>query len=458
MKLLVSGLATAALGVPLALSTMTGAALPAAGASGQLGASRATAVAATTAARTTTTTSAAARPADDAHRWVNAWQGSPVGGGTIPGASCPADKGLADQTVRNVVNVTAGGDRVRVRVTNAFGTKPLRVGAATVALAGHGAARRSGSSHALRFGGRGSVLVAAGGEALSDPVRMKVKARQNLDLSVYLPEATGPATQHWDAQQDNYLAAGNQVGDAGAADFSTTISCWMFVDGVDVRPAKRVAGTVVTLGDSITDGYLSTNNANHRYPDYLARRLDRRHGRTLAVSNAGISGNDLLTFRTDLDFGVVFGAPAPARLARDVLTQAGARSVILLEGINDIGAFSARASDLIQADQQIVAQAHAAGLEVYGATLPPFGGSNGQYGGDYGTPAGERQRQELNDWIRTSGEFDAVFDFDRALRDPQQKDRMRPVYDSGDHLHPGDAGYRKMAETVRLPVLLRGAR
>lgn len=444
MKRFVSGLATAAVGVPLALSTLTGP--PPAASAASASASVTTA---------SSTASAATRPGA---RWVNTWQGSPVGGGTIAGSACPADKGLDHQTVRNVVHVSAGGDRVRVRLTNAFGTKPLQVGAASVAVAGAGAATKTGSSRALRFGGSTSVLVAAGGDALSDPVSMKVRAQQNLDVSVYLPSATGPATQHWDAQQDNYLASGNQVSDPGAGDFATTISCWMFVDGVDVRPASRVAGTVVTLGDSITDGYLSTNNANRRYPDYLARRLNARNGRTLAVSNAGISGNDLLTFRTDLAFGVVFGPPAPARLARDVLSQPGARSVILLEGINDIGAFSAKASDLIGVDQQIIAQAHAAGLEVYAGTLPPFGGSTAQYGGDYGTPAGEHQRQLLNAWIRSSGAFDAVFDYDRALRDPQQKDRMLPQYDSGDHLHPGDAGYKKMASTVRLGVLVRGAR
>lgn len=449
MNRMISGLAAAALGLPLALSTA---------ASAQAGPATIDHPP-TAAAAGAATAGVASRSGATGGRWVNTWQGSPVGGGTIPGAACPADKGLDRQTVRNVVHVSAGGDRVRVRVTNAFGTKPLRVGAASVALAGKGAATKAGSSsHALHFGGRSSVLVAAGGEALSDPVKLRVRALQSLDVSLYLPDATGPATQHWDAQQDNFLAAGNQVGDPAAGDFTTRISCWMFVDGVDVRPAKRVVGTVVALGDSITDGYLSTNNADRRYPDYLARRLDKRDGRTLAVSNAGISGNDLLTFRTDLTFGVVFGAPAPARLSRDVLAQAGARSVILLEGINDIGAFSAQASDLIQADQQIIAQSHAAGLEVYGATLPPFGGSNKQYGGDYGTAAGEHQRQLLNTWIRTSGAFDAVFDFDRALRDPQHKDRMLPKYDSGDHLHPGDAGYRKMAQTVRLSVLLRGAR
>jgi lysophospholipase L1-like esterase len=393
----------------------------------------------------------------NADRWVSAWQGSPVGGGTIPGASCPADRGLTDQTVRNVVFLSAGGDRVRVRISNAFGTAPLRVGAASVALAGAGPATVPGSAHPLRFAGRRSVLVGAGGDALSDPVPMSVAALQRLAVSVFLPQPTGPATQHWDAQQDNFLAAGNRTGAAGATGFSTTISCWMFAAGVDVHPSPRVAGTVVTLGDSITDGANSTVGANHRYPDFLARRLQALPGRTLSVSNAGISGNDLLTFRTDLPFGVVFGPPAPARLARDVLTQAGARSVILLEGINDIGAFSARAADLIQVDQQIVAQAHAAGLRVYGATLTPFGGSNARFGGDYGTPAGERQRQLLNAWIRTGGAFDAVFDFDKAVRDPARPDRMLPGLDSGDHLHPGDAGYRRMAAAVDLRVLVRDA-
>jgi len=389
---------------------------------------------------------------------VNAWQGSPVPGGTIPAPAfnCPADKGLNNQTVRNIVFLTAGGDRVRVRLTNAFGPRPLRVGAASVAVAGVGAASISGSVRALHFGGRSSILIAAGGEALSDPVSLHVKALQRLDVSVYLPAATGPATQHYFAQQDNYLAGGNRVGTSAATRFTTKITCWMFADGVDVQPSRRVTGTVVALGDSITDGANSTPNANRRYPDDLARRLNAVRGHTLSVSNAGIGGNQLLTFRTDVPFGAIFGPPAPARLPRDVLTQPGARSVILLEGINDIGASAGKAADLIQVDQQIIAQAHAAGLRVYGATLVPFGGSHPQYGGQYGTAAGELQRQLLNHWIRTSGAFDAVFDFDKAIRDPRHPDRMLPRYDSGDHLHPGDLGYQKMAATVDLAVLLRG--
>jgi lysophospholipase L1-like esterase len=388
-------------------------------------------------------------------RWVNAWQGSPVQGDTIPGASCPADKGLDSQTVRNVVFTSAGGNMLRIRLSNAFGTAPLQVGAASVALAGQGAATAS-SPIPLRFGGDSSVPVAAGGDALSDPVRMHVAALQRLDVSVYLPGSTGPATQHWDAQQDNYLASGDQTGSASATAFGTTISCWIFADGVDVSPSGRVAGTVVTLGDSITDGANSSVDANHRYPDFLARRLNAVRGQTLAVSNAGISGNDLLTFRTDLSFGDVFGPPALARLTRDVIAQAGVRDVILLEGINDIGAMSANASDLIAADKQIIAQVHAAGLRIFGATLTPFGGSHDQYGGDYGTPAGETQRQLLNAWIRKSGAFDGVFDFDKAVRDPANPQQMLPLYDSGDHLHPGDAGYSRMADTVNLRTLIRG--
>ena len=228
------------------------------------------------------------------------------------------------------------------------------------------------------------------------------------------------------------------------------IGCWMFASGVDVRPDRDVRGTVVALSDSITDGDRSSIDKDQRYPDHLARRLNAVHGPTLSVSNAGIGGNELLRNRVP----ELFGASALARLPRDVLSQAGAREVILLEGINDIGAESATAAQLIQADELIIAQAHAAGLRIYGATLVPFGGSHEQYDGNYGTAAGERQRQALNHWIRTSGAFDAVFDFDRALRDPEDPTRLLPIYDSGDHLHPSDTGYRAMAAAVDLRVLL----
>jgi lysophospholipase L1-like esterase len=387
-------------------------------------------------------------------RWVNAWQGSPTAGGTFSHESCPADTGLKDQTVRNLVFLSAGGHQLRVRVSNAFGAQPLDVGAASVGVQKQGAQTVPGTLRSVHFSGRRSILIPAGGEALSDPVRLDVKALQRLAVSVYLPQATGPATQHNNSRETNYLASGNRTSSAAAGAFTTKIGCWMFASGVDVLPARDVRGTVVALGDSITDGDQSTIDADQRYPDHLARRLQAVHGPTLSVSNAGIGGNELLRNRVP----ELFGVSALARLPRDVLTQAGAREVILLEGINDIGAESATANQLIQADQLIIAQVHAAGLRIYGATLVPFAGSNVRYGGNYGTAAGERERQKLNHWIRTSGAFDAVFDFDRALRDPANPARLLPVYDSGDHLHPSDAGYRAMAAAVDLRILLRDVR
>jgi lysophospholipase L1-like esterase len=376
--------------------------------------------------------------------WVNAWQGSPTAGGTFDHESCPADTGLDDQTVRNVVPVSTSGSQVRVRVSNAFGDAPLQVGAASIAAAAQGPASAPGTVRPLSFAGRPSVLVAAGGEALSDPVELDVAALQRLQVSVYLPGPTGPATQHNNSRETNYLASGDHSGDDAAAAFDQPISCWMFATGVDVQAPSRVRGTVVAFGDSITDGDQSSIDADQRYPDWLARRLAELHGPTLAVSNAGIGGNELLHNRVP----ELFGVSAPARLPRDVLSQAGVRAVILLEGINDIGAEHARAEDLIGVYEQLIAQTHAAGLPIYGGTLVPFGGSNAGYGGDYGSAYGESQRQAVNAWIRTSGAFDGVIDFDAALRDSTDPSRLQPAYDSGDHLHPSDAGYRRMAEEV----------
>jgi lysophospholipase L1-like esterase len=385
--------------------------------------------------------------------WVNGWQGSPTAGGTFDPASCPADTGLENQTVRNIVPISTTGSMVRIRVSNAFGTAPLRVGAASVAVAGQGAAVAPGTLRPVLFSGRPTVLIAQGGEALSDPVRLDVKALQRMAVSVFLPGKTGPATQHNNSRETNYLGSSNRTGDANAQPFSRPISCWLFASGIDVQADPSVVGTVVALGDSITDGDQSTIDADQRYPDWLARRFAALPGAKLAVSNAGIGGNELLYNRVP----ELFGVSAPARFPRDVLTQAGVRAIILTEGINDIGAESARADDVIEVYRQLITQAHAAGLPIYGGTLVPFGGSNAIYGGNYGTPAADAQRRAVNDWIRGSGAFDGVIDFDAALRDPADTGRLLPVYDSGDHLHPSDAGYRKMAETVDLGMLLRGA-
>ncbi|WP_437807071.1 SGNH/GDSL hydrolase family protein [Sorangium sp. So ce1078] len=382
-------------------------------------------------------------------RWVSAWHGSPTPGGTFNSQDCPSDVGLTGQTVRNIVRVSAGGSSVRVRISNAGGSEPLKVGAASVAASAGGAATVAGTSKPLRFAGQASIVIAAGGEAVSDPVALNVQPLQTLAVNIHLPAKTGPATQHYFAAQDNFLAAGNQTGNGADKQFTRKISCWMFLSGVDVKAAPNVVGTLIALGDSITDGYLSTKNTNQRYPDFLAQRLASRKGQTLSVVNAGIIGNELLTVRPQLQFGY----PVPARLARDVLTQPGARAVILLAGINDIGDRSAKAADLIPVYQQIIQAARAAGLKIYGGTLVPFAGSTGTYKGDYGTAKGEQERQKLNTWIRTSGAFDGVIDFDKALRDPADPSRLLPAYDA-DKLHPNDAGYQAMANAVNLDAII----
>jgi len=393
-------------------------------------------------------------PAPDGKaQWVGAWQGSPTPGGTFYSPGCPSDVGLSNQTIRNLVFLSSGGEFVRARISNTYGSEPLNVGSATIAVSAGGAAIDPQTLHQLTFSAQESILIAAGAEALTDPVAMDVNALDVVAVSIFLPDSTGLATQHYFANQDNFLAAGDQTGMSAGTPFTDDISCWMFLSGIEVSAQPQIVGTVIALGDSITDGFGSTNDANHRYPDYLAQRLAARRGPTLSVANAGVTANELLTIRPQL----LFGYPAPARLARDVLIQPRARVVILLEGINDIGDRSAKAKDLIPVYLQIILQAHAAGMKIFGATLLPFAGSNAVYGGDYGTPAGEVQRQAMNLWIRTSHAFDGVIDFDKAVRDPSDPTRLLPAFDSGDHLHPNDAGYQTMANVIDLDAIIFAA-
>jgi lysophospholipase L1-like esterase len=397
------------------------------------------------------TPSFAKEPNSSRLNWVAAWQGSPMTGGTFFSPGCPSDVGLTNQTVRNIVYLSAGGDKVRVRISNAFGATPLHVGAAAVAVSASGAAVIPGTLRTLRFSGKTSVIIAADSEAQSDPVNLQIPPLTTLAVSVFLPDSTGLATQHFLAVQTNYLGSGDTSVVTDGSGFTQTISCWMFVSGVDVRASPRLKGALVTLGDSITDGYLSTVNANRRYPDVVARRLAARQGETLSVSSAAITGNELLTNRPIFP---QFGVAIPGRLGRDVLLQPDAKAVILLAGINDIGDVSTTADVLIAVDQQIILACHQAGLKIYGGTLTPFGGSNAIYGANYGTPFGEQERQKLNQWIRTSHAFDGVIDFDLALRDPANPTNLLPAY-AGDPLHPNDAGYQVMGNIVDLSAILR---
>ncbi len=383
---------------------------------------------------------AAARHGGDA--WVTSWGASPQ----VAAPDTLAAVGFDNQTVRDIIFSSVGGDPIRLELTNVFGASPLRVGHVTVAVtvAGAGAAVAPGTIHPVTYRGRESFQIPAGAQILSDPVAMRVGPLQDLTVSVYLPGQTGAATFHADAQQVNWVsAAGDHTADSGAGAFAIPTESWYYVSSLVVRSADA-DGTVVTLGDSITDGIQSTIGADARWPNDLARRLNALADPTLSVTDEGIGGNRVLIGAR------CCGASAEARFGRDALDQPGVRDVIVLEGINDIG-FSAggvSAARIIAGYRQLITQAHARGLRIFGATLLPFQGAG------YYTAAGEATREAVNTWIRTSGAFDGVIDFDAVMRDPADPLRLNPAYDSGDHLHPNDAGYRAMADAISLETLL----
>ena len=381
---------------------------------------------------------AAARHGGDA--WVTSWGASPQ----VAAPDRLAAAGFDNQTVRDIIFSSVGGDPIRLELTNVFGASPLRVGHVTVAVAGPGAAVAPGTIHPVTYRGRESFQIPAGAQILSDPVAMQIAPLQDLAVSVYLPGQTGAATFHADAQQVNWVsAAGDHAADSDAGAFTIPTLSGYYVSGLVVR-SPGADGTVVTIGDSITDGVQSAIGADARWPNDLARRLDALNGLTLSVADEGIGGNRVLAGAQ------CCGASAEARFGRDALDQPGVRDVIVLEGINDIG-FSlggVSAAQIIAGYRQLIAVAHARGVKVFGATLLPFRGAG------YYTAAGEATREAVNTWIRTSGAFDGVIDFDAVMCDPAEPLWLNPTYDSGDHLHPNDAGYQAMADAVSLEMLL----
>jgi lysophospholipase L1-like esterase len=382
-------------------------------------------------------------PSAPPQHWVGSWATSPFGGD--PWHTIPT---LVDSTLREIVHTSIPGKALRVRFTNEFGTEPLRIDAATVALSAGESAIQPGSLHALAFGGQASIVIPAGAEVVSDPVDLATPAFADLAISLFLPlQQISNVSVHSGAQQVNYIQTGSNVVSAPTLTGSTTLPSWYFVKGVDVEPVAPHAAAVVAFGDSITDGAYATDNENHRWPDYLAVRLHHDPATAhLSVLNEGIGGNCVLI--------TCVASNSLARFDRDVLSQSGVRYVIVLESINDIGTlhdanrpdYKLTAEDLEQGLRQIVARAHEHGIKVFGATLTPYQGAG------YYTDRGEEIREAVNDWIRTGGAFDGVIDFDKATRDPAHPLVYAPAYDSGDHLHPKDAGYAAMANSIDLSL------
>jgi lysophospholipase L1-like esterase len=390
--------------------------------------------------------------------WVGTWATAAVSAPSQPQPQPPG--GLPsqalrfnNQTFRQFVRVSIGGGRVRVVLTNAFGTRALTIGGAHLALRGNGAAIVAGSDRALTFGGLPTATIPPAAILVSDPVNLSVPASSDVAIDLFFPGDTAaspsPLTVHAGSRQTNYLSSpGTHLGSTELPG-ATPVPAWAFLARLEVVAPDRV-GAIVALGDSITDGFNSTPDTNNRWPDHLAKRLAST-GSPIGVLNVGIDGNRVL-----LDGA---GVSALARFDREVIAQPGATHVFVLEGINDLG-IGALFNDgprpttemLVAGHRQIIARAHAKGLKIVASTLLPYEGTT--FPG-YFTPEGETIRLAFNQWLRTSKEYDGIVDFDAVMRDPAQPSRMLAKYDSGDHLHPNDAGYKVMADAIDVTLFAR---
>jgi lysophospholipase L1-like esterase len=381
--------------------------------------------------------------------WVGTWAASqqiPEPQNALPSAD------LTGATLRETIHVSCGGTTIRVHLSNAFGTRALHLTSVHIAhpKASGSSAIDPASDHALLFNGSAEVTIPPAAEYVSDPIAYPLPALSDLTVSMHVEGEPGQQTGHPGSRQITFYAQGDLT---ATADMPTAkkVEHWYMLSGVDVQ-ASSTASAIVVLGDSITDGHATTTNGNNRWTDVLAQRLQAdTHSRDVGVLNQGIGGNHLLTDG--------LGPNALARFDRDVLAQPGVRYLIVLEGINDLGgvarmeAATKEAHDqlvhnMIGAYEQIIARAHAHGIKVYGATVMADGGS------DYYHPdaASERDRQQINDWIRGRDHFDVVIDLDKVTADPEDLRRLLPAYDSGDHLHPSVAGYKAMGDSIPLTL------
>jgi lysophospholipase L1-like esterase len=381
-------------------------------------------------------------------RWLGSWAAPPAMP-MAPPANNPArgTPTFDNQTIVQVVRLSAGGRRLRLRLSNEYGTQALSVGAVRVALLDAQGVIAPGSDRPVTFGGANPATIPPGAPLLSDPVALPTTALARLRVALFLPSDTHGCTCHMTGAERVQVSPGDWTErplPAPAANAAPAPEYRAFLSGVEVETAAGPAPVIVAFGDSITDGFRSTAGADRRWPDRLAERLvAASKGRPVAVVNTGISGNRVISD------GVIpiFGQSALSRFDRDVLSIPGATHVIVLEGVNDLGGRPTPAAEaLIAGYRQLIARAHAHGLKIIGATILPYGGAA------YFTAAGEAERAKINAWIRTGHEFDGVVDLDAAVRDPARPERMKAELQSGDWLHPNDAGYRAMGEAVDLSL------
>jgi lysophospholipase L1-like esterase len=386
--------------------------------------------------------------------WVQTWGAAPLPPAVAQGPF-PASASYSNVTIRQTVRVSVGGGRVRLRLSNEYGTKPLVIGAARIALADEKGNITAGTDKPVLFAGKPGATIPAGAPFLSDPIDLKVDGLTSLSISLYFPEDTGPCTCHAVGAQTGFVS---EAGDFTAKAFTPAqkILFRAFISGVDVESATP-SRSLVVLGDSISDGVGATPDANHRWPDLLANRLNARGMKGWGVVNMGISGNRVL--------GDGAGQSALARFDRDVLAATGVKTVVIFEGVNDLGIaygkfegplaerFKALATgkkptaeDMIAGYRQLIARAHARGIKVIAATITPYGGAA------YYSEEGEAVRQAINGWIRSGKEVDGVIDFDAAIRDPARPSQIKDGFHAGDHLHGSDAGYVAMAAAIDLKL------
>jgi lysophospholipase L1-like esterase len=368
------------------------------------------------------------------------WTGSWASSMQAPLEDGISNEGFSNQTVRMIVKPHIDGKNVRIRLSNVFSPEALKLEQVHIAVSKGGPEVESDTDQKVTFDGKEKVTIPAGETKWSDPLDFKVRSDGKLAVSVFIREKTGPVTWHPRSMQTNYITSGNKAGSSDFGAYEQEEQSWFWLDAVDVLADSSMKGSIVVLGSSIANGNHSTPDTDHRWPDYLANRM-KQSDIQMSLVNAGISGNQLIESTPDK------GESALERIERDVFDQTGIKSVILHQGLNDIRHHPEySADDIIDKMKEIIEKTHDRGLKIYGGTLTPYKGS-GRY-----TAEGEKVRQEVNDWIRTSGEFDGVIDFDKAVRDPEDPERYLPEYDAGDHLHPNDAGYEKMAEAVDLSM------